>query len=162
MLLQTMRHRRDVRPSQRRQPSRIAIFLLTLGILGLPALAVAKTASLFAQIDISRQTMSVFIEGRPAYTWPVSTARRGYRTPVGTFRPKRLEQAWYSRKYDGAPMPHSVFFYGGYAVHGTTETRRLGQPVSHGCVRLHRANAKTFFDLVRHYGKADTIIRIVR
>lgn len=121
---------------------------------------VAEAAELGVLIDLSEQTMTVEVEGIRAHTWPVSTARRGYRTPTGRFRPIRLERVWYSRKYDNAPMPHSIFFHGGYAIHGTTEIRTLGRPVSHGCVRLHPDNARVLFGLVRSYGPGSTIIAI--
>ena len=58
--------------------------------------------------------------------WTVSTGRDGYTTPSGSFRAIRLEEVYYSKKYDDAPMPNAVFFYGGYAIHGTFEERRLG------------------------------------
>ena len=97
----------------------------------------ARASQLLAQVDISAQRMTVSIDGRPAYQWKVSTARRGYVTPTGSFRPTRLAAMWYSKKYDNSPMPHSVFFHGGYAVHATPYIKRLGSPASHGCIRLH-------------------------
>lgn len=114
-----------------------------------------------AEIDLSEQQLYLFRDGRLTNKWPVSTARRGYRTPVGRFHPIRLERSWYSRKYDWAPMPHSVFFLGGYAIHGTTEINRLGRAVSHGCIRLHPSNAAMLFNLVRQVGrkKTDIVIR---
>jgi lipoprotein-anchoring transpeptidase ErfK/SrfK len=115
-----------------------------------------------AVIDLSEQRMYLFVNGRLHHKWPVSTARRGYRTPVGTFKPIRLEREWYSRKYHWSPMPYSVFFLGGYAIHGTTEVRRLGRPVSHGCIRLHPRNAATFFRLVQQTPRKDTAIVIRR
>ena len=72
-----------------------------------------------ARIDISDQRMEVLVDGRPTFEWKVSTAGKGYVTPTGAFKPTRLEEMWYSRKYDMSPMPHSVFFHGGYAVHAT-------------------------------------------
>jgi lipoprotein-anchoring transpeptidase ErfK/SrfK len=115
-----------------------------------------------AEIDLSDQRLSLFIDGSLRDTWLVSTARRGYRTPIGRFHPIRLERKWFSRKYDWAPMPYSVFFLGGYAIHGTTEVKRLGRPVSHGCIRLHPANAAQLFQLVKQVGKANTTIVIRR
>ena len=53
--------------------------------------------------------------------------------PSGTYRPMRMERKWFSRKYDWSPMPHSIFFYEGYAIHGTNYVSRLGQP---GLARL--------------------------
>jgi lipoprotein-anchoring transpeptidase ErfK/SrfK len=117
---------------------------------------------LVAKIDLSQQRMNVFVGGKRQYSWPVSTARRGYRTPVGSFSPKVLKRMHYSKKYHNSPMPHSVFFLGGYAIHGTGAIRRLGQPASHGCVRLHPSNARRLFRLIKAYGKGNTRIKIVR
>ena len=115
-----------------------------------------------AEIDLSEQRMYLFVDGRLRKRWPVSTARRGYRTPIGKFRPIRLEREWYSRKYYWSPMPHSVFFLGGYAIHGTTEIKWLGRPVSHGCIRLHPKHAATFFRLVQKTSRRSTAIVIRR
>jgi len=54
-------------------------------------------------------------------------------------------------------MPHSIFFRGGYAIHGTYEVAHLGRPVSHGCVRLSPANAATLYALVKAEGATITI-----
>lgn len=108
----------------------------------------AWAAKIEARIDLSAQRMYVYVDGQRAYTWKVSTARPGYRTPVGTFRPKSLQKMHYSSKYDNAPMPHSIFFLGGYAVHGTYSIRSLGRPVSHGCVRLAPGNAARLYNMV--------------
>lgn len=117
---------------------------------------------LVARVSLSQQTMQVLVDGRPAFEWKVSTARKGYVTPTGTFKPTRLHEMWYSRKYDNAPMPYSVFFHGGYAVHGTDAVKRLGRPASHGCIRLHPDNAADFYSLVETFGAANTEIVIVR
>ncbi|MDW6021511.1 L,D-transpeptidase [Mesorhizobium sp. BAC0120] len=120
------------------------------------------TGMIVAHVDISRQRMEVLVDGRPTFQWKVSTAGRGYVTPTGSFKPTRMEKMWYSRKYDMSPMPHSVFFAGGYAVHGTNAIRRLGTPASHGCIRLHPKNAADFYQLVRLFGPANTSIVITR
>lgn len=130
---------------------------------GIPA-ALPETAkaadTLSITIDLSNQEMSVRQYGVLRHIWLVSTARRGYRTPVGIFRPYLLKRMHYSSRYDWAPMPFSIFFYKGYAIHGTTETRRLGRPVSHGCVRLHPDHARRLYRLVKRHGYASTRIRI--
>ena len=119
-------------------------------------------AAITARIDISSQTMKVYENGRLSYSWPVSTARKGYRTPVGTYRPTRMHKMWYSRKYDMSPMPHSIFFRGGYAIHGTDSIRSLGRPASHGCVRLHPSHARKLYNLVRAHGPKNTRIVVQR
>lgn len=115
-----------------------------------------------ARIDVSDQRMYVYVDERLVDVFKVSTARRGYVTPTGRYRALWLSRFHRSRKYDWAPMPYSVFFNGGYAVHGTTDIKRLGRPASHGCVRLHPENAKIFYDLVKASGKENTIITVVR
>jgi lipoprotein-anchoring transpeptidase ErfK/SrfK len=120
------------------------------------------SATVVATISLSRQRADVSVNGFPAYSWPVSTARRGYVTPTGSYRPIRTAKMWYSRKYDMSPMPYSVFFHGGYAVHGTGYVRSLGRPASHGCVRLHPVAAATFYRLVQEYGMGNARIVITQ
>ena len=112
-------------------------------------------------IDISSQSMSVKVNGWPYGRWKVSTARSGYYTPRGTFRVQRTAKVYYSRKYDNSPMPNSVFFKGGYAIHGSYYVRSLGRPASHGCVRLHPSHAARLYNLVQKYGSRSTRITIV-
>ena len=118
-------------------------------------------AGVVARIDISTQTMTVSENGNLIYSWSVSTARKGYRTPRGSFRPVRMHKMWYSRKYDWSPMPYSIFFHGGYAIHGTDAIGSLGRPASHGCIRLHPANARTLYQLVQSHGPRNTRIILV-
>ncbi|WP_246008552.1 L,D-transpeptidase [Afifella aestuarii] len=134
--------------------------LMIVCLLALPVTAGAAAAGVTARIDLSAQKMRVYSNGRLAYTWAVSTARKGYRTPTGTYRPQRMHRMWYSRKYDMSPMPYSIFFRGGYAIHGTNSVRSLGRPASHGCVRLHPANARKLYNLVKHSGAKNTRIII--
>jgi lipoprotein-anchoring transpeptidase ErfK/SrfK len=122
----------------------------------------ASASTILAKIDISAQEMHVYVDGWERYTWPVSTARSGYITPLGEYHAQRLAVMWYSRKYDNSPMPHSIFFKGGYAIHGTEYVKRLGTPASHGCVRLHPDNAATLFELVKANGAENLAIRIER
>jgi lipoprotein-anchoring transpeptidase ErfK/SrfK len=122
------------------------------------ALTSIASAGIVARIDVSRQTMIVSENGRVVHAWPVSTARKGYRTPRGTFSVKRMHKMWHSRKYEMSPMPHSIFFYGGYAIHGTPYVKSLGRPASHGCVRLHPSHARTLYGLVKAHGPRNTKI----
>ncbi len=137
-----------------------------LGILFLVSPAEARQSAADAPavnvvIDISSQSMAVKVNGWPYGRWKVSTARPGYYTPRGTYRVQRTAKIYYSRKYDNSPMPNSVFFKGGYAIHGGYYVRSLGRPVSHGCVRLLPANAAKLYNLVQKYGSRSTRITIV-
>ena len=131
-----------------------------LSALGFVMLATGEpaAASIVVHVDRSNQRMAVIVDGEPRYTWRVSTARRGYITPPGTYHPQRLAVRWFSSKYDNSPMPHSIFFHGGYAIHGTYEISGLGRPVSHGCVRLDPGNAAILFGLVERQGSDNTTI----
>lgn len=113
-------------------------------------------------ISLSKQRMVVSVAGKERYAWPVSTARKGYRTPLGTYRPERMHKRYFSRKYDNAPMPYAIFFHRGWAIHGTNAIGRLGRPASHGCVRLHPNNARALFALVSEHGRAATQITVSR
>jgi lipoprotein-anchoring transpeptidase ErfK/SrfK len=115
-------------------------------------------AAVVVQVYRWNQTMAVSVDGMSRYVWRVSTGRPGLGTPGGVFHPHRLEVRWFSRKYDNSPMPHSIFFTGGIAIHGTYERRGLGRAVSHGCVRLDPANAALLFGLVQREGMAQTTI----
>jgi len=117
-------------------------------------------ASIAVRIQLSQQVMHVTIDGTDFATWPVSTARRGYRTPIGIYQPYQLERMHYSRLYDYTPMPYSLFFRGGYAIHGTTEISNLGRAVSHGCIRLSPGHARSLFELVQIHGVQNTTIEI--
>jgi lipoprotein-anchoring transpeptidase ErfK/SrfK len=119
-------------------------------------------ADIAVRIGLARQEMNVEVDGIHYATWAVSTARRGYRTPEGTYTPYLLDRMHYSKLYDYTPMPYSIFFLRGYAIHGTTEVRNLGRAVSHGCVRLRPDNAKRLFDLVSIHGLQSTSISIIK
>jgi len=137
-------------------------YTMVTAAVGNPSAFATAAPPVVVHIDLSAQRMEVWVEGWRRHVWPVSTARKGYRTPVGTYRPQRMYKRYFSRKYDNAPMPHSIFFNGGYAIHGTTDLRRLGRPASHGCVRLHPGNAAALFALVGEFGAANTRIVISR
>jgi lipoprotein-anchoring transpeptidase ErfK/SrfK len=117
-------------------------------------------ADVVVRIDKSSQRMRVSLNGATRYNWPVSTGRSGHGTPSGEFRPQTMARRWFSRKYYNSPMPHAIFFYYGFAIHGTTDLARLGSPASHGCVRLHPSHATALFALVQHDGPRDTRIVI--
>ena len=123
-----------------------AVGFLSVGLLS--GLAAAR-AEVVITVNKSSQRLSVAVDGVREHEWPVSTARRGYTTPNGTYHPQRLARKWYSRKYHMSPMPYSIFFHGGFAIHGSYETAYLGRPASHGCVRLLPRHAAVLFKIVR-------------
>jgi lipoprotein-anchoring transpeptidase ErfK/SrfK len=103
-----------------------------------PGTPCLDTAS--ACVDISARKAWLIQDGAIAYG-PVSitTGRKGFRTPPGTFKVSFKSKDHVSTIYD-AEMPYSVFFNGGVAFHqGSLKVQ------SHGCVHLSRTSAQKFF-----------------
>lgn len=128
-----------------------------IAVFALVAMSSLARAMVTIDIDLSSQTMHVATGAGETYAWPISSGRAGHLTPRGVFRPQRLFPIVYSAKYNNAPMPHSIFFYGQYAIHGTTAVGSLGHQASHGCVRLAPANAATLYGKVQAEGAAISI-----
>ena len=138
------------------------LLLIALGATGLTEAATKAKAppEVEIHIDVSNQMMRVEVNGWTYGRWKVSTARDGYYTPRGSWRPFLLKKMHYSRKYDNSPMPNSIFFLGGYAIHATYYVNQLGRPASHGCIRLHPQNAAKLYSLVLKHGMKSTRITI--
>jgi len=131
-----------------------ALFVVTIAL----AAPQRAAAAVVVEVNRSSQTMSVVVDGEPRYRWRVSTGRRGYGTPSGTYHPQSMARSWFSREYYNSPMPHAIFFHRGYAIHGTYEIARLGGPASHGCIRLDPGNAATLYGIVQREGMGSTTI----
>ena len=131
-----------------------------LGVL--TAGADAALADVFISVDKATQRMAVLVDGERQHFWPVSTGLAHYDTPTGSYTPFRLAKDHFSKEWDDAPMPHSIFFTSrGHAIHGSDATRRLGSPASHGCIRLSRENAAILFNLVKEQGLENTRIAVI-
>lgn len=121
----------------------------------------AAEAKVAITVDKDNQQMTVAVDGVERYRWPVSSGLPSYETPNGSFRTFRMEEDHYSKEFDDAPMPHSIFFTKqGHAIHGTDSVGRLGSPASHGCVRLSRDNAAKLYALVQQEGVLNTTVTL--
>lgn len=139
---------------------RCAMSVLLAAIVTIAA-ASSSHANIIVEIDKSTQQMVVSVDGVERYQWPVSTGRLKHDTPNGSFRAFRLERDHYSKEWDDAPMPHSIFFTKrGHAIHGSFDTKRIGAPASAGCVRLSPENAERLFALVEERGVLNTTVVI--
>ncbi len=134
-----------------------AALFLGLSLAALVCAPLACEAKVRITIDLSSQTMNVD-SASGSYSWPISSARDGYVTPRGHYGVQSLQPIHYSKKYHNSPMPHSIFFNGGFAIHGTYDLHELGRPASHGCVRISPDNAATLFSLVREEGATIEIV----
>jgi L,D-transpeptidase catalytic domain len=133
-----------------------------IAVTGLMLLATgAAQAKISITVDKDAQLMTVAVDGVERYRWPVSTGIPSHETPNGSFRTFRMEEDHFSKEFDDAPMPHSIFFTKiGHAIHGTDSESRLGTPASHGCVRLSRAHASTLYALVEQEGVLNTTVTL--
>jgi hypothetical protein len=130
---------------------------IAAAVAGLFIATAAAQAAVSVRIDLSSQRMHVTSGSGESYTWAISSGKSGFGTPRGSYRPYSLQRMHYSRKYDNAPMPYSIFFRGGYAIHGTGAVGMLGRPASHGCVRLSTGNAARLFAMVQREGASISI-----
>jgi murein L,D-transpeptidase YcbB/YkuD len=121
------------------------------------ALFSAANAKVLIRVDLDAQTMTVTENDGQTHVWKVSSGRDGFETPTGTFNVQRLDANHFSDEYDQSPMPYSIFFYEGIAIHGTYQ-RGLGRPASHGCIRLSVPNARMLYSWVEKYGAAITVM----
>jgi lipoprotein-anchoring transpeptidase ErfK/SrfK len=135
---------------------RVRAALVAVAFLASTGIAAAE---LVVKIDKTAQRMSVLVDGAERHVWAISSGLDGG-PPRGTYKPYRIHRHWFSRKYQWSPMPHSIFFHEGYAIHGTGYVRRLGRPASHGCIRLHPDNAAALFALVKEHGRDNTRIEV--
>lgn len=124
---------------------------------GLLVATVTAQAAVSVRIDLSSQRMHVSNGKGESYTWAISSGKSGFGTPRGSYRPYMLKRMHYSSKYNNSPMPYSIFFRGGYAIHGTSYVGMLGRPASHGCIRLATGNAAKLFAMVQREGASISI-----
>ena len=118
------------------------------------------TADVLAHVILSEQRLHLYVDGEKKDVWKISGGKKPGWTHTGTFRPYVLSRHHRSRLFRGAPMPYAIFYDSHWAIHGTNAIKKLGQPASHGCVRLHPKHASILFDLVRKRGKKNTVIWI--
>ncbi len=94
-------------------------------------------------IDLSSQRLRAYAGSSVLRTMVVSTGIARYPTPTGRFRiySKYRSITMSGPGYYLPGVPHSMFFYRGYAIHGTYWHNNFGTPMSHGCINLTRTDA---------------------
>ncbi len=138
------------------EPSARAAMAIEPASIAPPSPPPPPPVTLLLRADLTAQKLTVMEGDQVVHVWSISSGRRGYATPTGTFRPAWTARMWRSRQYDDAPMPHSIFFNNGIAFHATAAVSMLGRPASHGCLRLAPAHAAELYALVRRHGLAQT------
>lgn len=111
---------------------------------------------LSVQVLLSEQKVRVLdAQGRPVKEFICSSGKEGDETPVGTFtvsdrgksffNAKVEEGAYYWTRFYGTYLFHSVPFDKDYKME-QEEADKLGEPASHGCIRLPVEDAKWIYD----------------
>ncbi|MCB1511953.1 MAG: L,D-transpeptidase [Hyphomicrobiaceae bacterium] len=122
----------------------------------------SSAATLRATIDLSRQRMTVHVNGVRKYRWVVSTGKDGWLTKPGVYQPFAQREKFYSQKWKMS-LPYLTFIgQDGTAIHGTYLTKKLGRRASHGCIRLSISNAQKFYKLVQEHGFWGTEVVVKR
>jgi lipoprotein-anchoring transpeptidase ErfK/SrfK len=107
-------------------------------------------------VSLSSQKMHVFRDGVLWRSSPVSTGKKGKRTPTGVFAILQKKRFHRSNLYSNAPMPYMQrLTWSGIAIHAG---RLPGYPASHGCIRLPTQFASELFKIT---GATTTAVIIV-
>ncbi len=99
------------------------------------------------EINLSNQRLIAWEGGMPVYAVIISTGKASTPTPIGVFaiqtrhRSTRMQGA----DYDVPDVPYTMYYYGGYAIHGAYWHNRFGTPVSHGCINVAVDHARWLF-----------------
>ncbi len=103
----------------------------------------APTGGKWIEVDLSSQTTLAKQGNTVIRRMVVSTGISRYPTPVGRFRiyAKYPSVTMSGPGYYLPGVPHTMFFYRGYALHGTYWHNNFGRPMSHGCINLTRSDA---------------------
>lgn len=98
-------------------------------------------------VNLTHQLLTAYEGHSPVRSVAISTGLPGTPTPVGQFR------VWVKFRYDDMEgpgyylpdVPYTMYFYGGYGLHGTYWHSNFGHPMSHGCVNLPTPEAEWLF-----------------
>jgi len=99
-------------------------------------------------VDMSSQTVRAYAGDTAVRSMVVSTGIARYPTPPGRFKiyAKYPSVAMSGPGYYLPGVPHTMFFYRGYALHGTYWHSNFGVPMSHGCVNMKTDEAEWLFN----------------
>jgi LysM repeat protein len=105
--------------------------------------ASGSTGSKWIDVDLSSQRVRAYQGSSVVRSMVVSTGIARYPTPTGRFRiySKYPSVTMSGPGYYLPGVPHTMFFYRGYALHGTYWHNNFGRPMSHGCINLTRSDA---------------------
>jgi murein L,D-transpeptidase YcbB/YkuD len=126
-------------------------------------------------VNAPANRLYVYRDGVKIRTYKVSIGKRGFETPPGQYRVDHVvwNPWWHPPASSWArdakvtppgpdnPMGRAKLFFGNLLyIHGTPHERQLGEPASHGCVRMANADVMELARLVHEYGAPATATQI--
>lgn len=106
----------------------------------------------WVHVDLSSQTLVAYEGDRPVFATLVSSGRRGFETPTGTFRIQSKhvsatmdDTSSATEAYSIEDVPWTMYFEGSFALHAALWHDQFGRQRSHGCVNMAPADARWLF-----------------
>lgn len=107
------------------------------------------------EVNLKNQRLYAYDDQKLIYNFLISSGKWAP-TPTGTFRPwaklpsttMKGGNKQLGTYYNLPNVPHVIYFYQGYAIHGTYWHNNFGTPMSHGCVNLSIADAQAIYNFV--------------
>ncbi len=118
-----------------------------------PSIENSLSSGVQIDVNLAEQTLTA-TDADGTFSTKISSARPGFTTAKGCYDNPQLEQVHPSRKLDNSPVPHSIFYSGGFAIHGTLDDASIGRPASYGGIRVSRYAASVIYGLIEYYGTA--------
>lgn len=129
----------------------LALIITSLFAWSVPTSAASKSSrggsGRWIEVDLSSQRLYAWQNGKRIYSIRISSGKRGTPTRVGTYAIQRKYRAktMRGRGYVAPNVPYTMFYSGGYAIHGAYWHNRFGTPVSHGCINLPVGQARKLY-----------------
>lgn len=113
-----------------------------------PAPAPAPTGARWIDVDLSAQRLTAYQGNTSVFSTLISGGLPRTPTVVGRFKiyTKLTSTRMTGPGYDLPNVPYTMYFYRGYAIHGTYWHNNFGQPMSHGCVNMRTQDAAWLFN----------------
>lgn len=105
-------------------------------------------SNFWIEVDLTNQILYAYRDNQLINGFKVSTGTSSHKTITGTFKifSKYPAITMTGPGYDLPDVPFSMFFYKGYALHGTYWHHNFGTPMSHGCVNMNTDDAAWIYE----------------
>jgi LysM repeat protein len=113
-----------------------------------PKPSTGPTAGRWIDVDLSSQRLTAYQGNSPVFSALISSGLSRTPTVIGRFKVQTKLRSTRMRGpgYDLPGVPYTMYFYKGYAIHGTYWHNNFGHPMSHGCVNMRTADAGWLFN----------------